>query len=68
MPNKSNKTKPVAFRIPIDTFEVLERRVKGKRSKWATVNKYLRDRVVYDTDRKHGRDRRARRANEQLGA
>jgi len=54
MPNISHKTKPVAFRIPVDTFEVLERRTKGKRSRWATVNEYLRDRVVYDTSRKHG--------------
>ena len=44
-----NKTVPIAFRVPIEVYEVLNRRASGK------VNSYVKKRVIYDTLRKHGK-------------
>ena len=52
MPNVSNRTKIIAFRVPIDVYNVLERRVQGKRNKHDCVNSYVRSRVIYDTLRR----------------
>ena len=48
----SAKTVPIAFRLPIKVYELLEKRVKGKRSRHTTVNQYVKDRIIYDTLRK----------------
>lgn len=53
MPGYSNKTAPVSFRIPIELHAIILRRIQGKRSHWATVNEYIKERVIKDTQRKH---------------
>ena len=50
----SSKTTVVAIRLPNDVVFTLRRRIKNRRSRWLTVGEYLRERVIYDTMRKHG--------------
>ena len=51
MPGCSSKTTTIAFRLPNNVMDVLERRA-GKQG--LRVSDYLRTRVIYDTMRKHG--------------
>jgi Zn/Cd-binding protein ZinT len=53
MAGKSKKTVVVGFRIPNDVHEVLQRRIKGKKSRWGSVAEYLQDRIIYDVTRQH---------------
>ncbi len=53
MPNISSKTKVIAFRLPVEIYDTIERRVKSKRSHWNTISEYLRERVCYDISRSH---------------
>lgn len=53
MSGTSKRTKVIAFRMPVAVYAILDRRVKGKRSRHKTVNEYVRDRMVYDILRKH---------------
>jgi len=46
---------PVVFRLPNQVLEIVQRRIKGKRSHWNSVGEYLRDRVIYDLTRPHKR-------------
>ncbi len=55
MPNTSKRTQVAAFRLPVEIYAIIERRVKGKRSRWNTVSEYLRERVCYDISRSHRR-------------
>lgn len=50
----SSKTKIVAFRLPVDVYNVLQRRIDGARTHWESVGEYLQDRIIYDVTRKHG--------------
>lgn len=59
MPNSNTKTIPVMFRIPIEVYKVIERRV-GKHPRHDKVSEYLRERAIYDITRKHS----YRRGNE----
>jgi len=52
MPGESNKTRTITFRVPVEVYNILERRVSGKRSRHNTVNSYVRSRVIYDTLRR----------------
>lgn len=52
-PKVSHKTKVIAFRLPVEIYATIERRVKGKRSHWNTISEYLRERVCYDISRSH---------------
>ena len=54
----SDKTVPVAFRLPAEVHTLIEKRIKGKRSRHQTVNQYIKDRVIYDLTRKHGKIKR----------
>jgi len=49
MPNISSKTKPVATRLPVDVYAVLERRAKRRGLK---VSEYLKAFLTYDARRK----------------
>ena len=49
----STITTPVAFRLPNEVLAIIERRIKGKRSRWKTVGEYLMDRTIYDLTRPH---------------
>ena len=50
MPNNSSRTVAVAFRIPVEVYNILLRRSEKKGIK---VGNYLAKRVEYDTLRKH---------------
>ena len=57
MPNISYKTKPVAFRLSVEDYEVIERRIK--KHPWVkTAGQYCRVRLEYDIRRKHRRAKR----------
>jgi len=49
----STITTPVVFRLPNEVLDIARRRIKGKRSHWATIGEYLRDMVIYDLTRSH---------------
>ncbi len=46
----SKHTKVIALRLPNEVVETLARRAKNNN---VSIHEYLRDRVVYDTLRKH---------------
>jgi hypothetical protein len=52
---RSSKTVVVGFRLPLDVYEVLQRRVAGKNSHWQSVAEYLQERTIYDVRRPHVR-------------
>ena len=53
MPNQSSKTVPVNFRIPIDLYEIIQKRLEKKPGKWVNVNEYAKERFIYDASRPH---------------
>ena len=53
MPNQSKRTQIVTIRLPNEVLSVLKRRVNGRRSRWSTVGEYLKERIIYDTERVH---------------
>ena len=53
MPNQSSKTVPVMFRIPIELYGIIQKRVAKKLGRWANVNEYAKERFIYDASRKH---------------
>lgn len=52
MPNTSSKTKPIAFRLPVEVIKILERRINRRPERWSKVSEYLKDRISYDALRK----------------
>lgn len=55
MSGKSSVSTPVSFRLPNDVVNTLDRRIKGRRSRWASRGEYLQERVIYDLTRPHER-------------
>jgi len=53
MPGHSAKTVVVQFRIPVDLYVKLEKRVEKRLGRWQNVNQYCRERFIYDASRKH---------------
>ncbi len=49
----SKLTKVIAIRLPNEVVFTLQRRIDGKRSRWSTVGEYLKERIIYDTERSH---------------
>lgn len=49
MPNTSSRTKPIAFRVPVDVSEVLERRANRNGIK---VSEYVKQFLTKDVRRK----------------
>lgn len=45
----------VSIRLPNETVFTLRRRIDGRRSRWSTVGEYLKERIIYDTEREHGK-------------
>ena len=45
----------VSIRLPNEVVRTLERRIDGRRSRWSTVGEYLKERIIYDTQREHKR-------------
>jgi Arc/MetJ-type ribon-helix-helix transcriptional regulator len=56
MPGKSKSSRIVSVRLPNEVIEVLQRRVKENR--FTGIPSYLRDRITYDTLRRHGKGKR----------
>ena len=50
MPNKSTRTKAVAFRLPNEIYAIVERRAKRKKLR---LGEYLRRKTVYEATRPH---------------
>jgi len=44
---------PITFRIPIDLYEIIQRRVGKKPGRWINVNDYIKERCIYDAKRPH---------------
>lgn len=55
MPNQSKKSQVIAIRLPVGVISTLQRRINGRRSRWSTVGEYLKERIIYDTERVHRR-------------
>jgi len=43
----------VSIRLPNNVVRTLERKIAGRRSRWSTIGEYLKERVIYDTERLH---------------
>lgn len=54
MSGTSKQSVVVGFRIPMDVYETIQRRIDGPKGRWESVAHYLQERVIYDTRRKHG--------------
>ena len=52
MSGTSKQTRVVSFRLSNEVCEIIERR--ARKGKGQSVSVYLRDRITYDTLRKHG--------------
>ena len=57
MSGKSSKTTVVSIRLPNEVVFTLKRRINGKRTRWDTVGNYLKERIIYDTERAHVKSR-----------
>lgn len=53
MSGTSTKSKVIALRLPNEIVFTLLRRIDGRRSRWDSLSSYLRDRIIYDTERLH---------------
>jgi len=52
MGNPSSITTPVAFRVPIDVYSIIERRAFKQ---GMTTGEYARKQLIFHVTRKHGR-------------
>ena len=55
MGGTSKTTSVVSIRLPNEVLFTLKRRIDGRRSRWESVGEYLRERIIYDTQREHKR-------------
>jgi len=55
MGGTSKTTSVVSIRLPNEVLFTLKRRIDGSRSRWESVGEYLRERIIYDTQREHKR-------------
>ena len=53
----SQSSEVVSIRLPNDVLFTIKRRINGRRSRWASVVDYLKERIIYDTNRSHGGSR-----------
>ncbi len=51
----SKTTTVVSIRLPNEVVFTLTNRINGQRSRWGSVGEYLRERIIYDTQRSHGK-------------
>ena len=52
---KSKTSTVVSIRLDNDLLFTIQSRVDGQRSRWSSVGEYLKDRIIYDTYRPHGK-------------
>ncbi len=45
----------VSIRLPNEIVFTLQRRIDGRRGRWSSVGDYLKERIIYDTERQHGK-------------
>lgn len=43
----------VTIRLPNSVLCTISRRIDGRRSRWDSVGEYLKERIIYDTERSH---------------
>ena len=55
MSGTSRKGTRVSIRLPNEVVRTLEHRINGRRSRWSSVGEYLKERIIYDTERQHKR-------------
>lgn len=60
MSGTSSKSTIVSFRLPNEVVSTLKRRIDGRQSRWGSVGEYLKERIIYDTERQHGKRRSTR--------
>ncbi len=53
MSGKSKISIVVSIRFPNSVVSTLMRRIDGRRSRWESVGEYLKERIIYDTERLH---------------
>ncbi len=58
MSGKSKISQVVSIRLPNEVLFTLQRRIDGRRSRWSTVGEYIKERLIYDTERSHTRKKR----------
>ena len=55
MSGTSRVSTRVSIRLPNEVVRTLERKIAGRRSRWDTIGEYLKERIIYDTQREHKR-------------
>ena len=53
MPNQSSKTIPVNFRISTELYGTIQKRIAKRPGRWLNVNEYIKQRTIFDSQRKH---------------
>lgn len=54
MCGKSSKSKVISLRLPTEVYTIIQKRINGRRGYHDSVAGYVKDRIIYDTLRKHG--------------
>lgn len=57
MSGTSKISQRVSIRLPNSVVQTLQRRINGRRSRWDSIGKWLKERVIYDVERPHGNKR-----------
>jgi Arc/MetJ-type ribon-helix-helix transcriptional regulator len=47
----------ITIRLPNEVVRTLQRRIDGRRGRWESIGEYLKERIIYDTQREHKRTR-----------
>lgn len=45
----------ITIRLPNELVNTLKHRINGRRSRWDSVGEYIKERLVYDLTRSHGK-------------
>jgi metal-responsive CopG/Arc/MetJ family transcriptional regulator len=54
MSGTSSISTRISIRLPNSLVRTLERRINGRRSRWDSVGEYIKERLIYDIERRHG--------------
>ena len=50
---KSKTSGVVTIRLPNSVLYTISRRISKDRSRWSTIGEYIKERIIYDTERSH---------------
>lgn len=53
MPTQNKKSRIVTVRLPLEVVQTIERRITGQKGRHSGISSYLRERITYDTMRRH---------------